>query len=286
MHGGGRGNIGVWLAFASALGYCACNVATRLAVGEITVWGILFTRGVFGVAAMFLAARLLRKSLFGRNLGLLTCIGIAGSLSTACIVTAIMSIPLYQALVLLYLYPALTVPLGFVVNGERVRPADGMMVLLAFTGSLLLIWPDKSAGLIFGTGHLVGVGGALLYAVAYVLIRRLGEGNSGLEPMFHYSLWAMIGVSCGIAFLDLDAGLPDARAWSIGMGLATLSLVALFAGYLALRWLAPHRVGVIGTLEVFGGVLSSWLIFADPITVRALCGGVLVLFAALRLRQS
>ncbi len=279
-------DIGVWLAFTSAVGYCFANVATRFSVGEITVWGVLITRGAVGVAGMLLMARLFHKALGGSHFWLLQLIGISGFLSTACTVTAIMSIPLYQALVLLYLYPALTVPLDYLINGGRVRARDGLMVLLAFGGCLLLVWPDRAVGLTLEKGHLIGVGGALLYGLAYVLIRRLGDDNSGLQPLFAYSLWALIGVGLGAPLLGLDTGLHSLRAWSIGGGLAVMSSICLLTGYLALRWLAPYKVGVIGTLEVFGGALASWLIFNDPITGRALLGGAVILYVALRLRAS
>jgi drug/metabolite transporter (DMT)-like permease len=50
--------------------------------------------------------------------------------------------------------------------------------------------------------------------------------------------------------------------------------------FAALKYLPAHKVGVIGTLEVLGGALSSWLIFSDPFTPIGLVGAVIIIYAA------
>ena len=279
-------NPGVALAFGSTLAYCVLNVGTRVLLDDITVWGLLLTRGLMGIVVVGLAALIFRRNVLGNNKPLLVVIGLLGFLSTVCTITAISLIPLYQALVLLYLYPALTVPLNYLVNHSTVRRTDGLLVLLAFGGCLLLIWPDASAGLTLGVGHLIGLGSAILYSAAYVLIARLGDDNCGLEPLCYYSLWSVAGVGLIILFSGHDPGLSGFKPIAEGLGLGTLALAGLLMGYAAVRWMEPYKVGVIGTLEVFGAALSSWLIFDDPMSVRALFGGLVILFVALRLRRA
>ena len=280
-------NPGLPLAFGSTLAYCTLNVALRLQLeGTLTVWGILILRGIFGLAVLGLAARIFRKNLLGRNRNLLLAVGFGSFMSTVCVTLSIREIPLYQALVMLYLYPALTVPLNFLINSARVGLRDILLVLLAFIGCLFLIWPDSSAGLYVGIYHLAGLGGALAYALSLVLAARLGEDNCGLEPIFYYSFWAFFATLLISLVSGEPIGLDSPREVAIGLGLATLASAAILMAYAALRWLAPFKVGVIGTLEVFGGALASWLVFHDPITVRALFGGLIILGAALKLRQT
>lgn len=274
------------LAVSSALGYCCLNVGVRFALADITVWGILLTRGLVGVCAVTLAARLLKKNIFGKNMGLLALIGLTGFVSTACTTTAISRIPLYQAMVLLYLYPALTVPMGYFINGVRVRRRDCLLVILAFVGCLFLIWPDSTEGFVPDIGHVAGLAGSVLYSLAFVLISRLGEDNCGLEPLFAYSFWSFVGAGAVLVFGLVDFGLVSPGAVGAALGLGVIAQVSILMGYAALRWLAPFKVGVIGTLEVFGGAFSSWLIFNDPMTVRALIGSLIILFVALQLRRA
>jgi len=70
------------------------------------------------------------------------------------------------------------------------------------------------------------------------------------------------------------------------VGLAFLAIFGLLATYTALRWLPPFKVGIIGTLEIFVGALASWLIFDDPMTIRTVIGGMIILYTALKLKQS
>lgn len=276
---------GLLLALASPVAFSCFNIGVRVMAGDITIWGLLFLRGCIGVAVILAVARLLKKNLWGRNRGLLMLIGLVGFLSTACTTTAITLIPLYQAMVILYLYPCLAIGLAAVINGEKAHPRDGLGVGLALFGCVLLIWPDQSAGLDFQAGHLIGLLGSFLYSLSYVLTRRLGESNSGLEPIFHYSLFAAVGaIPLGLLF-GANPGLTSAAAVGAGLALGALGSLGQMMGYAALRWLPAYKVGVFGTLEVLGGVLASWLIFNDPMTVRTIAGGAIIILVAFALRR-
>jgi drug/metabolite transporter (DMT)-like permease len=69
-----------------------------------------------------------------------------------------------------------------------------------------------------------------------------------------------------------------------GFCLAALGVTAQLTGFAALRWLPGFKVGLIGTLELFAGTLISWLIFSDPISARALGGGLIIILATFQLR--
>lgn len=280
-------NPGTLLAFGSALTYCVQNAYARLLFdNDMTVWGALVLRGFVGVLVVAGAAKFFKLNVLGHKRLLLTVIGLCGFLSTCCTLTAIASIPLYQAIVLLYLYPAISVPLNYAVNGLSMRTEDIKWLFAAFCGCLLLVWPDDAVGLTFELGHVIGICGAALYSLCYVLIARLGSDNCGLEPLCYYSIWALVGVGAFIVLTGHDPGLNGTGPLLSGMALGVIALAALLMGYAALRWVEPYKVGIIGMLEVFGGALCSWLFFQDPMGARALGGGLLILFVALRLRRA
>ncbi|MDR2945677.1 MAG: EamA family transporter, partial [Candidatus Adiutrix sp.] len=114
-------NFGLPLAFGAPLVYSIMNVGMRFQLDStLTVWGLLCVRGLVGLLFLGLAAKMFKKKLGGKNRPRLLLVGLTSFLSTICLVLAIANIPLYQALVLLYLFPALTVPLDFFLNGARV----------------------------------------------------------------------------------------------------------------------------------------------------------------------
>lgn len=281
-------NPGLPLAFGSAIAYSLLNIGARYALDDLglTVWGLMLVRGLVALAVTVTLARFLKINVLGRDRKILALIGFCSFVSTVLVTLAIGSAPLYQALVLLYLYPAMTVPLGYFINGDRVSPRDLTLIGLAFGGCLILLWPDHSSGLTLHWGHLAGAASPVFYALAYVLANRLGDGNTGLEPIFYYGCWAAGANLVLIPLMGLPTGLEGTGAVLPALALGTLAVAALLMGYAALRWVKAFKVGVIGTLEVFGGVIASWLVFNDPITIRALLGGVIILTAALKLRQS
>lgn len=278
-------NIGLYLALASPLAFSCFNIGIRIMSGQISIWTLLFLRGCIGVAVVLAVAHILKKSLWGTNKKLLMLIGLTGFLSTACTTTAITLIPLYQALVILYLYPSWAIVLGALINKDKIHARDGLGVGLALFGCILLIWPEEAAGLKLSVGHFIGVLGSLLYSLGYVLTRRLGDGNCGLEPIFHYSLFAAVGaIPLGLLF-GADLGMISAGSVIAGLALGSLGSLGQMMGYAAVRWLPAYKVGIFGNLEVLGGVLASWLIFHDPMTIRAILGGLIIILVAFCLRR-
>jgi S-adenosylmethionine uptake transporter len=277
-------NPGLLMAFTSALAYAMGDAGVRLTVGAVTVFGLVFLRGVLGVVVTTILARFLGIKLWGDHTRLLSLVGLNSFLATNLMFTAFARIPLYQALVLLYLYPILSLGLAALINREPVSARDGLKALLALAGCLLLIWPDEAAGLFFDFGHLAGLAGALLYGLSIVLARRLGAANSGLEPLFHYSLYCTLGALPLALLFDQELGLAPNLQTAQGLLAVGLTGVGQFLSFAAVRWLPAHTVGTIGTLEVFIGALLSWLFFHDPMTVRAIFGGLIILGAALSVR--
>lgn len=84
---------------------------------------------------------------------------------------------------------------------------------------------------------------------------------------------------------EAHLGLGRLSGLGAGLLLATLGISAQMAGYAALRWIPGFKVGVVGYLELVLGGLVSWLVFSDPMSPRALTGGVLLALVAIRLRS-
>jgi drug/metabolite transporter (DMT)-like permease len=210
-------------------------------------------------------------------------IGFLGFLSTSLTFTAISRIPLYQALVILYLYPVMAMVIAFFMKMEKLDRWDPFWVFLALAGCLLLIWPEKSSGLKLEIWHIAGFVGSFCYALAFVFTRKLGSQQSGLEPIFFYSLCcavASIPIAC---LLGTPLNINSVQLALSGLLVGGMTSFGQLLCYMAVRWLPAHKVGVVGNLEVFTGALASWLIFKDNITISAVFGGLIILVAARRI---
>lgn len=282
----GASNPGLNLALCSALFYTSYDVGVRSLIGDLSVWGMLFLRGCLGLAVMSFLARMLSRTLWGGGqTRLLLAVGFFAFGSSICNAISLSSIPLYQALMIIYFYPIFTLLLAAPINGEAVTIRDLGLTVVAVMGGMALVWPDEAVGLEFKAQHLIGIGGALLYSLGQVCIRRMGPGNSGLEPIFYYSLYAlMLAIPMSLIF-KVDLGLGNVRGLGGAFTLAVLGISAQLSGYAALRWIPGFKVGIIGYLELLLGGLISWLVFQDPMSPRALAGGLVVVFAVFQLRR-
>jgi drug/metabolite transporter (DMT)-like permease len=207
-------------------------------------------------------------------------VGLVSALSTVCTTTAITYIPLYQAVVILYLYPAFTVLLSIIFRVDKITLRAFLGVAAAFIGCVLLVWPDEVAGLALSWAHGLGVLGSFFFAATLVLIRRLGQGHSGLEPFLFYCL-ASILVAYPLSHL-FGSGLGIDSLSEVGRGaaLAAIGALAQLMAFAAVKYLPPYKVGIIGTLEVLAASLASWLMFSDPFTFRAGIGAAIIIYAA------
>ncbi|MGL4207798.1 MAG: DMT family transporter [Candidatus Adiutrix sp.] len=277
-------NPGFKLAFGSALAYTFFDIGVRAFIHEMTVWGLLFIRGALGVLLIGVLAAMFKRPLWGDNKFLLF-VGLCLYASSVCNTITITTIPLYQALVLIYLYPVFSLILAAPINGEPITRHNLFLSLLAVLGCLALLWPDEAIGLTFGQGHLIGISGAFLYSLGQVSIRRMGAANSGLEPIFFYSLYAFVfSWPLAMAF-GSELGLGNPKGLSIAFCLAAIGVTAHLTGFAALRWIPGFKVGIIGTLELFLGLLASWLIFSDPLSLRAIVGGLIIVVVTFQLKS-
>jgi drug/metabolite transporter (DMT)-like permease len=270
---------------ASPIFFATFNNGLRLVSADIGVYGLLFLRGVVGVTLAIAVTYLTKTIPIVKKLGLLALTGLSGALASAATTTSITMIPLYQAVVILYLYPAMTVIMARILVGERITIRALARVITAFVGCVLLVLPGGDGGLSLSLGHAIGLLGAALYALSYVLTRRLGQDHRGLEPFIFYCLACMIVAFPLASVFSSGFGIDNLKELTLGLTLGSLGAGAQLMAFAALKHIPAHTVGVIGTLEILCGTLSSWLLFSDPFTPIAVLGAAIVIYAAFGFRE-
>jgi drug/metabolite transporter (DMT)-like permease len=271
---------GLALAFTSPFLFAALDVGIRILSADMSIYGLLILRGMIGGVLVLAFARIAGLRLHFAKIGSLALVGLFAALSTACTSAAISQIPLYQAAVILYVYPAFTVVLSMLLRVDKITLRAALGVLTAFVGCVLLVWPDSEAGLTCGIFHAVGVLGAFVYAVSLITIRRLGQGHSGLEPFLAYCVGAIVVSWLLSAAFGTPLGVDSLGEAGQGLALGCLGSLAQLMAFAAVKYLPPFKVGVIGTLEILGTAVASWLIFSDPFTFRAGIGAIIIIYAA------
>lgn len=133
---------------------------------------LVFFRNIIGV--LFIGASILQRPMKqkGGKLGLLIFRGIVGTLSLYLLFYAIRTLGLGRASTYQYTYPIFLAFLSWLFLGEKLSSKEWIAILLGFGGILFVFRPDLSMSL---RNHVIGLGNALLTAVAYLAIRQLGQ---------------------------------------------------------------------------------------------------------------
>jgi len=260
----------------SLMGVCVKQVGTRIPATEVVL-----ARAVVSVVLSWWMLRRAGIAPWGQRRSLLIWRGAIGTLALLCVYQALALLPLAAATVLQYSYPTFTALLAWLSLGEPIGPRLLGAVALGWLGVMVLAWPPAGSGLGTSLPPLavaIALVGAFSTALAYVSVRALRHSEHPLVIVFYFPLVALV---LSLPLVLLHPVVPSWREllWLLGVGLFTqLGQLTLTEG---LMGLPAARATAISYVQVAFAVLWGWLIFAEPLEVTTLLGGLLVLAAAL-----
>jgi len=267
------------LAFALTLAGPLCwSIGPLFVQGiEAEAWTIVFWRSA--IMALFLTAVLLIQHRGGivaqfRRLGR---IGLVAACTTAgafvFYIPALQLAPTANVVVIQGLAPLWAALFGWLLLGERVRPATWAALAIALAGMAALVWEGLTLG---GglTGELLALGVSLCFAASIVAFRR-GRDLDMAPAMVVAALISLVpAVLLGDVASVAAAAMP---------ALIVLGVVQLGCGLLAFTrgagQLPPVQSGLIGLLETVLAPLWTWLAFAESPGAAALLGGGAIVLA-------
>jgi drug/metabolite transporter (DMT)-like permease len=230
---------------------------------------------VFARAAitLLLAGAVLRRaglSPFGSRSRLLLVRGLVGASALICFYVAVVHLPLAEATVIHQTAPLFTAVFAAWFLRERVSARVVTALVIAFAGVVLIARPSWLFGRPPGAlapapdtwvHALVALLGAVLSAIAYVTVRRLGRTDDARVVVFHLPL---VTLTIAAPFALPVWVWPDAVGWLwlVGIGVSTqFAQLALTRG---LAREAAGRATAVGYLQVafatvFGAVVfGAW----------------------------
>lgn len=266
---------GSLFAFISAGMFALGDVAVRLAASHVTVWHMMFARCLVGLLAVTAIARTMRLSILGRNRVAMIFTGIVNVGGGMCMMIALTLLPLFDAIVLLYLYPAFAAFFSPYLAHDPIDGVDWLLIGTAFAGTTLVLWSGHVTYAL-QWGHIAGVGTAVCQGLTFTLIRRYSIDHHALTPFFYFCL---VGTLCSLWPLLAQ---PEPFNISSAGTIALLAIVVL-AGlgqvimYKALAYIPSPDAGIISMTEVVFGGLLGYIIFSEPLSGRAFIGAALII---------
>ena len=270
-----------WMLLAQVC-FAVMNVSARLAGGDLPwpeVAAARFLVGVLlavGLASMRgVSLRITdRRASWGR--------AIFGTLSALCTFYALTSprIHLADAVTLGATAPIFVALLAPAVLGEPRSRAVGLAVVIAFTGVALVLQPrfQSAAGV-----AAIATLGALLYAFAMMLLRRLGAGESGEAVVLHFSLVALV-TTVALSIPVWRTPSPRAALFLLGTGMAGGG--AQLAMTRAYSLDSAARVSALTYLGILFTVLLAIPVFGERPSLAQALGALAIIAAGLLLARS
>ena len=268
-----------------ALAFSLMTVCVKHLGGQLPVAEIVLVRSLISIVITLAMLQRVGVSPWGEQRGLLLVRGVLGTTALLCFFEALARLPLAAATLLQYTYPTLTALSAWLLLGEPIRRRIGIAVLLGWIGVMLVMQPDwinSTTGAVMpelpAIAVTLGLGGALLTALAYVSVRQLSAREHPLVIVFYFPL---VSVPATLPLLWGHAiwPSPEQWLWLVGVGIFTqLGQIWLTEGLSALP---AARATSINYVQVVFASLWGVLFFAEPITSAVVLGAACVLGATL-----
>ena len=271
---------------ASALSFSVMTVCVKQLEGRIPVAEVVLARALISLVLSWWLLRRQQLSPWGTRRTTLIWRGVVGSAALFCVYAAIAQLPLAAATVLQYLYPTFTAALAWGALGERAGKRVLLAMVLGWSGVMLVAQPNwlSSFGQNLNTQSLppvavaIGITGALLTSVAYVLVRNLGPDEHPLVIVFYFPL---VSVPLCLPFVLANPVVPTGMEliWLLGIGLFTqLGQVFLTRG---ITGMAAAQATSISYVQVLFAAIWGTLIFGEHLNNLTVMGALLILGATL-----
>jgi drug/metabolite transporter (DMT)-like permease len=191
-----------------------------------------------------------------------------------CFLSAIQTISLTLAILLVYLAPALSAIIAHFLFAERLTGRTLLLIFLAFFGFAMLQEFKLDSRIEQQQGLWYAFSSLLTYTAFILLNKKVPD----TVPLYHKSFYQLLVGSFCVLPLMISQPWPHSEQW------LWLLMAGLFPGFLALVFALqaithlPTRVfGTLAYLEPVVVIISAWLLFAEPMSLVQWLGALLIL---------
>jgi drug/metabolite transporter (DMT)-like permease len=218
------------------------------------------------------------KSLSRRSLGIIALGGIFFAGDLALYNSSILRTTAANATLLGNNSPIFVGLLTWMVFRRRPQASFWIGLLMAVSGSLVILRSDLLRHTQFGLGDAMAVGAAAFFAM-YLLATEEVRTTTGTLQFLRL---AMISTTVALFLLNLALGnsfrVSNARTWGALVG---LGLISQLAGYMALTYALGHLPATVTSVSLLTqGPLTAALaavLLREPLSAAQIVGGILVL---------
>ena len=272
--------VGPLLMLAAAFLFAVLDGLVKLLGPPFRVWDIAFYRFACGLAILIPTFGWNRNPFSGHNPKLLVIRGITGSCAFLSLIVAIRLIPISTALVLFFSFPAFAAFFSPLFFNEPITLAEILAVVAALAGVAILFDFRLQGGLV---GQVMALMGGAFAGLTVGIIKKLRENNG---PVVIYLYFCLLGTLISLPPFIANPQIPHVpREWLMLGGIVCSALAAQLLMNQGFRYCKSWEGGLFLMAEVVFTSILGIVFLGEPVTLRFLTGGFLVLGSAVALNR-
>lgn len=270
-------------------------------VAGASLWGIVWypyrllaqagLDGIWATAITYGLALVAGCILFSRHVGTLrrapvlaTLMGLAIGWSNLAYVLAVLEGEVMRVLLLFYLAPLWTVPIAWVLLGEKLDRAGAAAMGLALAGAMTMLWrPELGFPWPESRAEWLGVVAGFLFALGNVLVRRIEDMTDAGKSIVIW-MGVTLAAVAHLPWSGLRAEYAFELAWSraaliggVGVALVGMSFLMQYG----LSRIPANRAIVLLLVELPIAAVAAWLLSGELPRLQDYLGGALIVGATL-----
>lgn len=267
---------GILLMLISSVGFAGMTLFVKLS-GDLPAIQKSFFRNLVSAIIAFILVIYYKESLFGKRENQLVLLGrsIFGTLGVIFLFYAIDNLVLSDADMINKMSPFLVIIFSAIFLKEKILPFQMATVITAFIGMLFIVKPSFSIDVV---PYFIGILSAVFAAVAYTLLRVLGNREKFYTVVFYFSFFSTVTLFPFLLFIYKPMS---------GKQLLFLLLAGLFATVgqfgitLAYKYAPARDISIFTYSTVFFTVIMSFVFFGEGPDLYSAIGYVIILSAML-----
>ncbi|WP_229216494.1 DMT family transporter [Dyadobacter sp. 3J3] len=281
---------GVLLMLGASFFFAFMSAISKWLSRDFHIVQLVFFRNIIGV--LFIGTSILKRPMKqkGGRLGLLIFRGVVGTLSLYLLFYAIKNLGLGRASTYQYTYPIFLAFLSWLFLGEKLNLTEWIAIVLGFAGILFVFRPDLSMSV---RNHVIGLGNALLTAVAYLAIRQLGQVYDTRAIVLSFMLSGIVlpifSIIIGTYFpndqLDFLIGTFKWPAtWQHWLGFLAIGITAMIGQIMMTQSFTfdkAGRIAAVGYSNILFALVFGFLMREAVPTIATLVGMTLIISGGL-----
>lgn len=208
-------------------------------------------------------------------------LALAAGLTNLTFLVALTEGEVVRVMLLFYLSPLWSVLLGRWWLGERISRSSWLMILLAMTGTVMMLWqPETGLPWPHGRADWLALFASLTFSINNVLSRKLAPLPMAIKTLAIY--WGVVLVAMAVLLLQ-QAALPDVSTtiWLVVAVLGGLAFISMTMAVLfGLARIVVFRAAILMLFELLVAAVSAWWLTDERLSSAEWLGGALIFISA------